>query len=116
MVTAKSIANGWVGRITEADGMGVIIAELCGASCAPWLALHVVRLRGGYVWSRDDRVAWGEDRLKQVAVLRWWRVVYCDRASAMVWGVGPVVLWGWVGCDAGCGWGVGCPGIGFAAR
>ena len=78
--------------------MGVIIAELCGASCAPWLALQVVRLRGGYVWSRDDRVAWGEDRLKQVAVLRWWRMVYCDWASAIVLGVGasgPVGL-GWV--------------------
>jgi hypothetical protein len=72
--------------------MGVIIAELC---CAPWLALHVVRLRGGYVWSRDDRVAWGEDRLKQVAVLRW--LVYCDWASAIVWGVG-------ASCPVGLGW------------
>ena len=98
LVTAKSIANGWVGRITEADGMGVIIAELCGASCAPWLALHVVRLRGGYVWSRDDRVAWGENRLKQVAVLRWWRVIDRDRASVVIWGVGASgsVWLGWV--------------------
>ena len=55
LVSAKSIANGWVGRIAEADGMGVIIAELCGASCVPWLALHIVRLRSGYVWSRDGR-------------------------------------------------------------
>ena len=88
MVATKSITNGWVGRIAEADGMGVFIAELGGACCAPWLALHVVRLRGGYVWSRDDRVAWGEDRLKQVAVLRWWRMVDRDRASVMVGGVG----------------------------
>jgi hypothetical protein len=46
LVVAKSIANGWVGRVAEADGMGVIVAELGGASCAPWLALHIVRLWG----------------------------------------------------------------------
>ena len=74
--------------------MGVFIAELGGASCAPWLALHVVRLRGGYVWSRDDRMAWGENRLKQVAVLRWWRMVDRDRASVMV---------GWVGASGSVG-------------
>ena len=27
-----------------------------------------------------------------------------------------MVLCGWVGCDLGCGWCVGCPGFGFAAR
>jgi hypothetical protein len=46
LVAAKSIANVWVGRVAEADVMGVIVAELGGASCAPWLALHIVRLRG----------------------------------------------------------------------
>ena len=34
----------------------VIVAELSSASCAPWLALHIVRLRGWNVRSRDDRV------------------------------------------------------------
>jgi hypothetical protein len=46
LVAAKSIANGWVGRVAEADVMGVVVTELGGASCAPWLALHIVRLRG----------------------------------------------------------------------
>ena len=32
MVSAKSIANGWVGGVAEAKGMGVVIAELSGAS------------------------------------------------------------------------------------
>ena len=31
-------------------------------------------------------------------------------------GLGPVVLWGFVGCESSCGWGVGCPEIVFAAR
>ena len=46
LFVAKPIANGWVGRVAETGGMSVIVAELGGASCAPWLALHVVRLRG----------------------------------------------------------------------
>jgi hypothetical protein len=70
LVSAKSIANGWVGRVAEAVGMGVIVAELSCASCAPWLSLHIVRLRCWYVRSRDDRVTWGENWLKKVAVLQ----------------------------------------------
>lgn len=31
-------------------------------------------------------------------------------------GLGPVVRWGFVGCDSSCGWGVGCPESRFAAR
>ena len=49
----------------------VIVDELRGASCAPWLALQIVRLRGWNVRSRDDRVTWVENWLKKVAVLRW---------------------------------------------
>ncbi len=32
LVPANSIANGWVGGVAEAKGMGVVIAELGGAS------------------------------------------------------------------------------------
>ncbi len=71
LVSANSIANGWVGRVAGAEVMGVIVADLSGAFCAPWLALHIVRLRGWYVRSRHDRVMWVENWLKKVAVL-WW--------------------------------------------
>ena len=61
LFVAKSIANGWVGWVAEAGGMGVIVSELGGAYCAPWLALHVVGLRadmygrGMTVW-RGERM------------------------------------------------------------
>ncbi len=64
MVSAESIAKVWVGGVAEAWGMGIVVAKLNSASCAPWLSLHVVRFWGWYVRSRYDCVAWGKNWLK----------------------------------------------------